>query len=186
MKKLLAVLLLAPATALAESYVIDQAHTFPSFEVSHLGFSTTRGRFEKTSGTIALDTAKKTGAAMIVIEASSVTTGVDKLDDHLKNADFLDVAKHPQITFKGTRFRFEGDKLASVDGDLTLHGTTKPVSLTVEHFKCGEHPMKKVPICGADLKTTIKRSEFGISYGSPAIGEDVIIEIQVEAVAGKS
>jgi polyisoprenoid-binding protein YceI len=188
MKNLLAALALSalPFAAFGESYVIDQAHTFPSFEVSHFGFSTFRGRFDKTSGVIALDLKRKSGAAEIVIDAGSVSTGVAKLDEHLRSADFLDVAKYPTMNFKGTKFSFDGDKLTSVDGELTIHGTTKPVTLTVKSFKCADHPMKKVPVCGADLNTTIKRSEFGVSTGSPNIGEDVTLQIQVEAVAGKA
>jgi polyisoprenoid-binding protein YceI len=184
MNKLLAAAALAVASApafAADTYVIDPTHTYPMFEVSHLGFSTTRGGFNKTGGTIVLDMAKKTGSVDIVIDATSLATPVPKLDDHLKNEDFFNVAKYPAITFKSNQLAFEGDALKSVTGDLTMHGVTRPVTLEVTHFVCKEHPMTKKPHCGADAHTTIKRSEWGITTYSPAVGEDVKLKIQVEA-----
>ncbi len=187
MKRLIATLaLMAPSLATfaaPETYTIDERHTFPSFSISHFGYSTYRGRFDKTSGTITLDMAKKTGSVEATIDVASVSTGVAKLDEHLKTNEFLDVAKYPTITFKGKDFKFDGDKLASVGGDLTIHGVTKPATLQVKNFKCGDHPMKKTPMCGADLSTTIKRSEFGVTTYSPNIGEEVTLDIEVEAGA---
>ena len=186
MKPFVAMLCLATTSALAApmTYTIDERHTFPSFEISHFGFSTYRGRFDRTSGTITLDQEKKTGSADVTIDAASISTGVAKLDEHLKSAEFFDVAKFPTITFEGDGFKFKGDKLKSVSGELTIHGVTKPVTLTIVNFKCADHPMKKVPACGADAETTIKRSEFGVSTYSPNVGEEVKLEIQVEAAAG--
>ena len=163
------------------TYQIDPTHTFPTFEISHFGFSTYRGRFDKTSGNITLDRDKKTGSADVTIDVASVSTGVPKLDDHLRNPDFFDAAKYPTIRFKSQDFKFNGDKLSAVNGNLTMHGVTKPVSLTVSSFLCGEHPLKKTPMCGADATTTLKRSDFGISKYSPNIGEDVLLRIEIEA-----
>lgn len=188
MKRLIAALaLLAPigAFAASQTYTIDPAHTFPSFEISHFGYSTFRGRFDKTAGAITLDMAKKTGSVEATIDVASVSTGVAKLDEHLKTADFFDAAKFPTITFKGKDFKFDGDKLSSVGGELTIHGVTRPATLQVKNFKCADHPMKKVPACGADLSTTIKRSEFGVTTYSPNVGEEVTLLIQVEAQAAK-
>lgn len=167
--------------AAAETYVIDGTHTLPTFEVSHFGFSTTRGSFTDTRGTIVLDKAGKSGSVDIIIDANALSTAVPKLTEHLKSPDFFDVAKYPAITFKSSRLTFDGDALKSVSGDLTLHGVTKPVTLEVTSFVCKDHPMKKVPHCGADAVATIQRSEWGLTTYSPAIGETVTLKIQVEA-----
>lgn len=170
------------AYAAAEVYELEGTHVHPQFSILHMGYSTTTGGFTKTTGTVTLDLAKKTGAVDITIDANSLQTAVPKLDEHLKKEDFFDVAKYPTITYKSSKLNFEGDKLVSVDGDLTLHGVTKPVQLTVTHFACGEHPFFKKPHCGADAETTIKRSEFGISKYSPTgASEEVRINIQIEA-----
>ncbi len=169
-----------PALA-AETYSLDVRHTFPSFEVMHLGYSIQRGRFNKTSGKITLDTASKKGTADITIDAASVDTGLDKLEEHLRGEDFFNVAKHPTITFKGDKFAFEGDKVKSVGGTLTMLGVSKPVTLTATHFNCADHPMTKKKACGGDFTATIKRTDFGMKYGVPAVGDDVTLRIQVEA-----
>lgn len=165
----------------ADSYTVDPGHTYPSFEIGHLGFSTQRGRFNKTSGKITLDRAGKSGSVDLTIDATSIDTGNAKLADHLKSGDFFDVAQFPTITFKSTAFKFDGDKLAAVDGNLTLHGVTKPVTLAVSHFNCGAHPFTKKELCGADASVGIKRSDFGLKYGLPAIADDVKLLINVEA-----
>ena len=179
----LAVGLLASTLAAAEpaTYIVDSRHTFPSFEVKHLGFSLQRGRFNNTSGSVVFDPTAKKLSVDIAIDATSIDTGLEAMEKHLRNADFLDVEKHPKITFKSTGARFNGDTLASVDGNLTLRGQTKPVTLTVNAFRCGAHPMSKRPTCGADAETTIKRSEFGITYGLPAVADEVKLLINVEA-----
>ncbi|WP_028452317.1 YceI family protein [Chitinilyticum aquatile] len=189
MKKLLITALLATAgfaTAAPMNYSIDQSHTYPQFEVDHLGFSTQHGRFNKTTGTIVLDQAAKTGSVDISIDAASIDTGWAKRDEHLKSEDFFNVAKFPAMTFKSKSLKFEGEKLVAVSGDFTLLGVTKPLTLKVENFKCVEsHPMAKKPWCGADATATIKRSEFGMKTYVPAVGDDVKLTIQIEAMGGK-
>jgi polyisoprenoid-binding protein YceI len=184
-KSLLAAVLLSAATLTAQAaestYKLDPTHTFPTFEISHLGFSTFRGRFDKTEGSITLDPAKKTGSVDVTIDANSISTGVAKLDEHLKNEDFFDTKKYPTITFKGTKFKFDGDKLDEVTGDLTMHGVTRPVTLDVDDFVCKQHPMLGIWACGANLEAKIKRSEWGISKYSPNVGEEVELKIEVEA-----
>jgi polyisoprenoid-binding protein YceI len=169
------------AQAEPEKFVIDSAHTYPFFEINHLGWSTTRGLFRKVEGTATLDFARKQGSAEIVIDANSLDTANAKRDEHLRGEDFFAVAQYPAITFKSDKLSFAGDKLVKADGQLTLHGVTKPVTLTFTQFKCGEHPVYKKHYCGADATATLKRSDFGITAYPGAVGEEVKLSIQVEA-----
>lgn len=161
-----------PAFA-ADSYSIDPNHTFPHFSINHLGFSTLQGRFDKTSGTVILDRAAKTGSVDISIETASISTGYVKRDEHLKSPDFFNAAEFPAITYKSTGMHYKGDIPASVDGNLTISGVTKPVTLTIDAFNCGTNPMNKKDECGAGASAQIKRSDFGVKYGLPAVGDDV-------------
>jgi len=170
-----------PALAEPESFRIDPNHTRPSYEVSHLGFSIQRGRFDKTSGTITLDQAAQKCSAEVAIDVASVSTGVPKLDDHLKSEDFFNAARNPQITFKTTDCTFDGPKVKSARGELTMNGVTRPVVLTANVFNCGPHPMMKVRTCGGDFEAMVKRSEFGMNYAIPALADDVKLHINVEA-----
>lgn len=165
----------------ADSYTIDPRHTFPSFEISHLGFSIQRGRFNKTTGKVTLDTAARAGSIDVSIDAASINTGLAELEKHLQGEDFFDAAKYPAITFTSKKLKFDGDKLVGADGDFTMHGVTRPVSLKIDHFQCALHPMTKKPACGANATTSIQRSEFGVSKYVPAVGDEVKIVIQVEA-----
>jgi polyisoprenoid-binding protein YceI len=171
-----------PAFAEVETYTIDPRHTFAYYEVGHLGYSTQRGRFNKTSGKITLDTAAKKGSAEVTIDAASVDSGVDKLNEHLRSEDFFNAAKNPQITFKSNNFTFDGDKVKSAAGELTMNGVTRPVTVTAVAFNCAPHPMTKKKQCGADLTTTVKRSDFGMKYGLPVLGDDVTLRIPVESI----
>lgn len=179
---LAASLAILPAAAELESYTVDPRHTFPTYEVGHLGYSMQRGRFNKTSGKITIDTAAKKGSADIAMDTASVSSGVDKLDEHLRGEDFLNAAKYPQITFKSTNFAFDGDRVKSATGDLTINGVTRPVTFNANMFLCGPHPMTKKKQCGADLQATIKRSDFGMKYALPALADDVTLRIPVEAL----
>jgi polyisoprenoid-binding protein YceI len=164
------------------TYKVDVKHTFPSFEADHFGgMSVWRGKFNKTSGSITLDTAAQTGSVDITIDASSVDTGQDDLNKHLTSAEFFDVAKFPTATYKGKFTKFVDGKPTEVAGELTLHGVTKPVTLTIRSFKCMAHPMKKKEFCGADATTTIDREAFGIAWGKNfGFKMDVKLDIQVE------
>lgn len=165
----------------ADTYSIDPRHTFPVYEISHFGWSMQRGRFDKTSGKIVLDRAGKTGSVEVTIETGSVDTGVEKLNEHLLSPDFFNSAKFPAITFKSSKIEFNGDAPASVPGEITLLGVTKPATLTISRFLCGQHPMLKKEVCGADATTTIKRSDFGMTKFLPNLGDDVKLLINVEA-----
>ena len=180
----LAVALPLPALA-ADSYTIDPPHTYPHFSISHLGFSTMQGRFDKTSGTVTLDRSAKTGSVEIAIETASISTGLAKRDDHLKSPDFFNAAEFPTITYKSTAFKFKGDVPSSVEGNLTILGVTKPVTLKIDAFNCGPDPMdplKQKQKCGAAASAQIKRSDFGVKYGLPAVGDDVKLVFEIEAI----
>jgi len=185
MKKLTALILAAglstAALAAPESYTIDGSHTFPRFEYSHFGYSTQLSRFDKTTGTIVLDKAAKTGTVDIVIDTKSVNTGDDTFNEHIQGEDFLDTAKYPTATFKSTKVVFKGDKPVSITGDLTIKGVTKPVTLKVSHFTTMPHPMLKKDTIGANASTVIKRSEFNAGKYAPYVGDDVTLTIAVEA-----
>jgi polyisoprenoid-binding protein YceI len=177
---LLGASLAAPAYA-ADSYTVDPRHTWPMYEIMHLGFATQRGRFNETAGKIMLDRAAKTGSVNIVIKTASIDTGLEKWDEHMRSEDFFNAGKYPEITFKADKIVFEGDKPVSVPGQFTLLGVTKPVTLSLSHFGCGPHPLTKKEVCGADASTTIKRSEYGMTKYLPGIGDEVKLVINVEA-----
>ena len=178
----LSLLGLSSGMAFADNYTIDPAHTYPNFTISHAGFSTIHGRFDKSEGKMTLDVAKKTGSVEISVDVASVNTGFAKRDEHLRSPDFFNAGESPKMTFKSTKVNFSGDKVASVEGALTIAKTTKPVTLTVTAMKCDTNPFSKKFSCGFDATTRIKRSDFGIKYGVPAIGDDVSIEIGMEAI----
>ena len=185
--KLSAALILAaaaasPALAAPETYVVDGTHTFARFSYSHFGYSTQLSRFDKTTGTVVFDKAAKTGTVDIVIDAKSVDTGYATFNEHIQGEDFLDTAKYPTATFKSTKVIFKGDKPAKIEGNLTLKGVTKPVTLTVTSFQSMPHPMLKKPAIGANAFTVVKRSDFGAGKYAPYVGDEVRIDIALEAI----
>jgi polyisoprenoid-binding protein YceI len=171
-----------PAAAAPETYTIDSRHTFPSFEIGHMGMSIQRGRFNKTSGKITLDAAARTGTVEVAIDAASIDTGLEKLEEHIRAEDFLWTSAFPTIAFKGTQMAFDGDKVKSVAGELTMRGVSHPVTLTANQFNCGSHPMTKKPMCGGEFVATIKRSDWGMKYGAPALADEMTLRINVEAL----
>ena len=187
MNKLIALLLLAAGVSLSaaaapDTYVIDGTHTFPRFEYSHFGYSNQISRFDKTSGKIVIDRAAKPGSVDVTIDTASVDSGYPVFNGHLQGEDFFDTKKYPAITFKSNKLNFAGDKLASVDGNLTIKGITKPVTLEITSFQCMDHPMLKKDACGANAITKIKRSEFNAGKYAPYVGDDVTLSIAVEAI----
>ena len=171
--------LAAPAT-----YNVDPNHTHPSFEADHFGgLSVWRGLFNKSSGTIVYDKDKSSGTVDITVDAASVNFGVPKLDEHVKSAEMFDVAKYPTATYKGTLAKFKDGSPTEVDGQFTLHGVTKPLTLKINSFKCMMNPMIKKEVCGADASATLNRSDYGVSYGDKyGFKQEVNLRIQVEAI----
>jgi polyisoprenoid-binding protein YceI len=181
---LLAIAASAAAAAAPVTYNIDPSHTYPSFEADHMGgLSVWRGKFDKTSGKVTLDKAASTGTVDITVDTTSVDYGMDKMNEHAKGADLLDVAKYPQATFKGKLESFLNGAPTKVVGDFTLHGVTKPLTLNIASFKCMPHPMYKREVCGADATGTFNRADFGITAGKDyGFRMDVNLRIQVEAL----
>lgn len=175
--------LAAAASAAPLTYNVDGSHTFPRFSYSHFGYSTQLSRFDKTTGTVVFDAEAKTGSVDIVIDMKSVDTGFVDFNGHIQGEDFLDTAKFPQATFKSTKVVFEGDKPKTIEGNLTIKGVTKAVTLTVTSFQAMPHPMMKKPAIGANAFTMIKRSEFNAGKYAPYVGDDVRIDIALEAMA---
>jgi polyisoprenoid-binding protein YceI len=165
------------------TYEVDSSHTFPRFSYSHFGYSTQLSSFTKTTGKVVYDAEAKTGSVDIVIDTTTVNTGFADFNGHIQGEDFLDTAKFPQATFKSTKVVFEGDKPKLIEGQLTIKGVTKPVTLTVTEFKAAPHPMAKKPSLGANAYTNIKRTEFGAGKYAPYVGDDVRIDIAIEAMA---
>ena len=178
---------MAAAALLAQAqnatYAIDPTHTFASFEISHFGTSTNRGRFDKKSGSVQFDKAGKTGKVDITLETSSINTGTAAFDKHLQSKDFFNSAEFPTAKFVADKFSFNGDKLTEVSGQLTLLGKTNPVTLKASNFNCYINPMLKVEVCGGDFETTLVRSQYGMSWGlNYGYPDSVRLLIQVEAV----
>jgi polyisoprenoid-binding protein YceI len=182
--------LLAPLSVWAApvTYNIDPLHSFPNFSVNHLGMTQVHGRFERMTGKITLDTAAKTGSLEVKIPTATVSTGDAKRadgtrsrDEHLRTPDFFNSAEFPDMVFKSTKLNFAGEKVESVEGNLTLLGVTKPVKLNVTMFNCGAHPFNKKPMCGAFVEGVIKRTDFGMKFGVPGVSDEVKLAIGLEA-----
>jgi len=181
---LLLVLGITSATAASTTYNVDPDHTHPSFEVDHFGgVSIWRGTFKKTSGTVELDTAAKTGTVDVVIDTATIDFAHDKLNEHVSSPEMLDVAKFPTAEYKGKFVEFANGAPKTISGNLTLHGVTKPVTLTINTFKCFQNPMLKKQVCGADASGSFNRADFGVNYGQQyGFKQDVLLRIQVEGV----
>jgi polyisoprenoid-binding protein YceI len=169
----------------ADNYKIDPSHTYPYFDVSHMGFSIQKGRFNKTTGTLVLDRAAKTGSVEITVETASIDTGFAQRDDDLRSDKFFNVEKFPTMTFKADELKFDGDVPVAAVGQLTLLGVTKPMTLAIENVKCGVAMRKEK--CGAEVSGSLKRSDFGMTAFLPTadrmgVGDDINLHIAVEAI----
>ncbi|MDP1613274.1 MAG: YceI family protein [Sulfuritalea sp.] len=172
----------AATAASAESYTIDTRHTFPVFEVSHYGFSLQRGRFNKVVGKLELDPGAKKGSVEVAIDMASVDMGFEDWNKQMRGERFFQSDKFPQARFVARDFAFDADQPTPVSGELTLLGVTRPVQIKVGQWRCARHPILPRQLCGADLETSIKRSDFGMNANLPGIADDVKISIPVEAL----
>jgi len=186
MKKALLAAAILAASGLANAreaiYDVEPTHTFVHFEVLHAGTSTNRGRFDTVEGSVTLDREARKGKVDIVVHPASVNTGIESYNDHLRNADFLNVSAYPTARFVGDGFIFENGRVKSVSGALTLLGKTQPVTLSALRFNCYDNPRAKKEACGGDFETTLTRSDFGMNFGLPGIPDTVRILIQIEAL----
>lgn len=177
----LSLLLGASVSAAADDYQIDPRHTFPSFEVSHLGISLQRGRFNKVSGSITLDAAGGKGSLELIVDAASIDMGFEDWNRQMRSEDWFDTERHPTLAFRGQDFEFREGKPVAVDGMLTLLGVSRPLRLTVHSFGCTVNPFNKRTICGANVEARLRRSEFGMTRSLSSIGDEVVIRSAVEA-----
>jgi len=168
--------------AAPQTYVVDSSHTFPRFSYNHMGMSKQILSFKKTTGTVVLDKEAKEAKVDVTIDMNSVNTGFDVFDGHIQGEDFLDTARYPTASFKSTKVVFDGDTPVSIDGDLTIKDVTKPVTLTITSFFNGPHPMLKKDAIGANATTVISRSEFNAGKFTPAVGDEVSLDIALEAI----
>lgn len=172
-----------PAQA-KEVYELDPEHTFPSFTSDHFGgASTWRGKFTKTAGRVELDRAARKGSIEVTIDMSSVDMGHAQLEEELQSPQFFDTARYPTAEFKSTNIQFKGSRPIRAIGTLTMHGVTRPVTLTLQSFKCYDNPILKKRVCGTDATAVINRDDFGISYGKDwGFSMKTGLQIQIEAV----
>jgi polyisoprenoid-binding protein YceI len=174
-----------PAMA-AEKYDIDPGHTQILFTWNHLGFSNPSATLEKIGGEFQLDTADLTKSSItVVLPLEGLHTGVAKLDEHLKSPEFFDASKNPEIRFKSTKVEKSGAEGLKITGDLSMHGITKPVTLNAKINKIGDNAMMKTKSAGFDADVTLKRSDFGVSYGVPNVSDDIKVHITLSANIAK-
>jgi polyisoprenoid-binding protein YceI len=178
----LGALLTAGAFAAPVTYVLDPGHTFPSFEADHMGgLSVWRGKFTKTSGSVVYDKAAKSGSISVTVDMTSIDFGMPKLDEHAKSPELFDATKYPTATYTGKFTQFNGSTPTEAQGTLTLHGVTKPLTLTIDSFLCKQNPMSKKEVCGADATASFDRSDYGINFGDKyGFKMAVKLAIQVE------
>ena len=174
------------AQAAPVSYNIDPTHTYPSFEADHMGISTWRGKFDRTSGTVTMDREAGTGSVTIVVDMKSADFGLEALNKTAKGKELFEADKYPKATFKGTLEGFTDGAPTRAVGTLEMHGKTNPVTLDIRKFKCIQHPMFKREDCGADIYATLDREQFGMAAGKEyGFSMAVDLRIQVEAIAAK-
>ena len=173
----------AAAAAEPVTYDLDPDHTYPSFEADHMGgLSTWRGKFNRSSGTVVLDRAARTGSIDVTVDMKSVDFGHDEMNKHAMAADILDVERYPTAVFKGKFTEFDGDVPDKAHGELTMHGVTRPITLDIDDFKCIMHPMTKREACGADVSAEFNRADYGIDFAlNMGFKPEVELKIQVEA-----
>lgn len=179
----LTALISVPAMAAPVTYNIDDSHTFANFSYNHMGLSQQINSFDKATGKVVLDLDAKTGEVEIEIDTTSVNTGHEGFNGHIQGEDFLDTAQFPNATFKSTKIIFEQDTPTAIEGDLTIKGITKPVTMEITSFKAMPHPMLKKPAIGANAQVDIKRSDFNADKFVPAVGDEVTLSVSLEGIA---
>lgn len=172
--------LVSPLAWSADNFVLDPGHTFPSFEIRHQGVSLMRGKFNRSQGRVVLDPEGQSSSIDVAVDPTSVDTGHDGLNQKLLGSNFFNVSRFPEIRFTSNNVEFKDGKPVRVSGNLTLLGVTLPVQLEVTDYACTRQFLTLRPLCGADVHAVIKRSDFGMTYGIPLIGDEVKLAIEVE------
>lgn len=171
-----------PAMAAPVTYVLDGSHSAVSFSYRHVGLSTQTSRFNNATGTIVLDTEAKTGKVDITVDTRSVNTGLESFNGHIQAKDFLDTAEYPTATFVSSKVNFDGDRPVSIEGNLTIKGITKPVTVTIDDFVLAQHPMAKKPALGAAGSVQLTRSEYNMGKFAPVNSDEVTLRVTLEAI----
>lgn len=167
-----------PASVKAGSYAVEPAHTQVHFAVSHMGISPYDGWFSGASGTLTIDPARPAATTLSVsIPIASVQTTSDKLTEELKSADWLDAGRFAAATFTSTGVTRTGADTATIRGNLTLHGVTRPVSMDARLFGAAANPMSKKDSLGFTGRLVIKRSEFGVAKYVPLVSDETVLVI---------
>jgi polyisoprenoid-binding protein YceI len=179
----LAALGVAAAPVTAAEYALYLGHASVQFAVSHLDISYVRGRFDKMTVTIDFDPAAKTGKVVVVVDPDTIDTGNRSIDNVLRTDQFLNTTAFTEIRFASERFVFEGDKLAAVEGRVWLHGVERPLRLEAERFVCKDVALGLAhkQVCGGAFHASLKRSDFGMTRFLPDVGDEVRLDIGVEA-----
>jgi len=169
------------ASAQPRVYALDPDNSWVHFEVMHFGTSTSRGRFGPVSGDVVMDPAAGSGSLRLRIPTASVDTGLAFFDSRLRRSDLLASEEHPDAEFTATEWRFIEGRPATVTGELTLRGVTRPLTLHAAHFACRQDA-ERGEVCGGDFDAALYRTTFGILYGWPFIANTVRLRVQVEGV----
>ncbi|HVT37130.1 MAG TPA: YceI family protein [Nevskiaceae bacterium] len=180
MKRWLLALLLPAAAMAADRYELDPTHTYPEFSVSHMGLSLMHGRFNETAGSFVLDRKGEGSSVQVTVKVASLDSGMPARDERLRADNFLDAAHFPEMSYRSTRVIFSGDKITRIEGQLTLHGVTRPLALEVTAMNCAIHAIKRVWACGFEAQGMLKRSDYGITTYLPEVGDEVIIRVEAE------
>jgi polyisoprenoid-binding protein YceI len=171
-----------PAIAAPQKYAIDQNHTYIVFSYDHFGFSHPTARLDRISGELELDTADLSRSSVsVTLPLDGLSTGVAKLDADLKSPGFFDAGKYPDITFRSTRVEKAGANGLKISGELTVHGVTLPITLDAKVNKIGDNPMSGRPSAGFDARTTLKRSDFGVSRMLPMVGDEITVHVSLDS-----
>ncbi len=161
-------------------FSVEPAHSFVYWEANHQNISTLRGRFDKTRGSMTYDAAAKTGTADIIIDTTSISTGMPAFNEHLKQKGWLNAVEFPEAKFIGKKFVFDGANLKTVEGELTFMGKTLPIALIAKRFGCYVHPKNKKDTCGGDFEYEMKRSAWGSTAGIPGDPDMIKLLIEIE------
>ena len=170
------------ASAQAQSYTLDPSHTYPSVEFSHMGVSTWRGKFTKAAGKVMLDRAAQAGTVEVTIDPASIDFGHQTMNSHARGENWFKTEQFPTITYQGKLARFNGEAPTQVDGQLTMLGVTRPVTLQLASFKCIQHPMLKREMCGGDATGVVNRRDFNLGPASGSVPQEIKLLLQVEGV----